>query len=208
MTAADHPQVQALAALYRRPLDRPKEEGHAGQGVTFRGSQTNGQELRSEYNGFHATRASADPLLHRLDGVQKAGNGWRARCPACGGKSRKVSITESGDRVLIHAFCGCPAIDVLAAIGLTWADLHPPRSWPPSREESRRARRAIQQTGWAAALAVLSLESKIVALAAHDIHYLGGLQSSGDLARLSLAVERIGAASAALIDAEASHDRT
>lgn len=39
-------QVQALAALYRRPPDRPKEEGHAGQGVTFGEAQTNEQELR------------------------------------------------------------------------------------------------------------------------------------------------------------------
>lgn len=196
-------QVQALAALYRRPPDRPNEEGHAGQGVTFGEAQTNGQELRGKYNGFHVTTASADPLLHRLDGVQKAGTGWRARCPACEGRSRKLSIAEADGRVLIHCFAGCAAADVLAAVGLGWKDIMPPRSWPPSREEQRRARRAIQQTGWAAALAVLSLESKIVALAARDIHHVGGLQSSRDLERLNLAVERIAAASATLIDAEA-----
>lgn len=201
MIAADHPQVQALAALYRRPPDRPNEEGHAGQGVTFRKAQTNGQGLRDKPTTFHTTRASADPLLHRLDGVQKAGNGWRARCPACEGRSRKLAITESDGRVLVHCFGGCAAADVLAAVGLGWKDIMPPRSWPLSREESRRARRAIQQTGWSAALAMLALESKIVALAANDIHHLGGLQSSRDLDRLNLAVERIGAASATLTDA-------
>lgn len=149
----------------------------------------------------HATHASADVLLHRLDGVQRAGTGWRARCPACGGKSRKVSITESGDRVLIHAFCGCPAIDVLAAIGLTWADLHPPRTWPMSREEQRHARRAIKESGWSAALAVLALEARIALLAATDVHTLGGLQSGADLDRLAQAVERIGSASTVLCDA-------
>lgn len=195
---AAHPQVQALAALYKPP-ERQSPPVRAGQskGAAF----GDGLQPDSTTRRYHVDHASADVLLHRLDGVAKSGNGWRARCPACGGKSRKVSITESGDRVLIHAFCGCPAIDVLTAIGLTWADLHPPRSWPPSREESRRARRAIQQSGWAAAVAVLSLESKIVALAANDIHHLGGLQSSCDLDRLNLAVERIGAASATLIDA-------
>jgi len=106
--------------------------------------------------------------------------------------------------VLVHCFAGCAAADVLTAVGLGWKDIMPPRSWPLSREEQRRARRAIQQSGWSAALAVLSLESKIVALAARDIHQLGGLQSSRDLDRLNLAVERIGAASATLIDAEAS----
>lgn len=193
-------QADAMRNLYRPP-EPENGEGHAGQGVTFRKAQTNGQGLRDKPTTFHTPHASADPLLHRLDGVAKSGNGWRARCPACGGKSRKVSITESGDRVLIHAFCGCPAIDVLAAIGLTWADLHPPRSWPMSREEQRRARRAIQQAGWAAALATLSLESKIVLLAAHDVHHLGGLQSGADLDRLAQAVERIGSAATVLIDA-------
>ncbi len=198
--AAAHPQVRALY----RPPNPGNEEGHAGQGVTFRKAQTNGRGLPDKSTSYHVERASADPLLSRLDGLQRAGNGWRARCPACGGKSRKVSIAESGDRVLIHAFCGCPTIEVLGSVGLTWADLHPPRTWPLSREEQRRARRAIQQSGWAAALAVLSIESKIVAIAANDIHHLGGLQSSRDLDRLNLAVERIGAASATLIDAEAS----
>ena len=157
MTAADHPQVKALAALYRRPPDRPKEEGHAGRGVTFGGAQTIGQELRDKSTSFHATHASAEPLLHRLDGVAKSGTGWRARCPACEGRSRKLAITESDGRVLLHCFAGCAAADVLAAVGLRWADIMPPRSWPPSRDEQRRASRAIREAGWSAALAMLSL---------------------------------------------------
>ncbi len=36
MAAANH----RAQALYRRPPDRPNEEGHAGQGVTFRKAQT------------------------------------------------------------------------------------------------------------------------------------------------------------------------
>lgn len=194
-------QADAMRNLYRPP-DRPNDEAPPGERRGFKGSQTNGQELRNKYNAFHATHASADVLLHRLDGVQRAGTGWRARCPACDGRSRKLAITESDGRVLIHCFGGCAAADVLAAVGLRWADIMPPRTWPLSREEQRRARRAIQQTGWSAALAVLSLESKIVALAARDIHHVGGLQSSADLDRLNLAVERIATASATLIDAE------
>lgn len=198
--AALSTSAQTLRNLYRPP-DPEHEDAPpvARRGVGE--AQTNEQELRKKYNGFHATHASADPLLHRLDGVQKSGTGWRARCPSCEGRSRKLSIAESDGRVLIHCFGGCAAADVLAAVGLRWADIMPPRAWPLSREEQRRARRAIQQTGWSAALAVLSLESKIVALAANDIHRLGGLQSSRDLDRLNLAVERIGAASATLIDA-------
>lgn len=44
--AADHrAQVQALRQLYR-----PKEEGHAGQGVTFGEAQTSGHQLRIDDN--------------------------------------------------------------------------------------------------------------------------------------------------------------
>lgn len=195
---AAHPQVQALAALYKPP-ERQSPPVRAGQskGAAF------GDGLQPDSTTrYHVEHASADPLLHRLEGVQKSGNGWRARCPACEGRSRKLSIAESDGRVLIHCFGGCTAADVLAAVGLRWADIMPPRSWPLSREEQRTARRAIQQTGWSAALAVLSLESKIVALAAREIHHVGGLQSSRDLERLNLAVERIATASATLIDAE------
>lgn len=191
-------QVQALAALYRRPPDRPNEEGHAGQGVTFRKAQTNGQELRGKYNGFHVTHASADPLLHRLEGVQKSGTGWRARCPACGGRSRKLSIVEASDRVLVHCFdCGDTEA-VLAAVGLSWADLHPPRSWPPSRDERKAWSRAQREAGWSAALHTLALESKVVAIAARDICTVGWLGSDDDMNRLAQAVERISGAAGVL----------
>ena len=55
MTAA-HPQVQALAALYRPP-EPENEEGHAGQGVTFK-AQTNGRGLPDK-----------DTSLRRLRGL-------------------------------------------------------------------------------------------------------------------------------------------
>jgi len=200
MSAADHPQVQAMAALYRPP---GPTNGSAPTVGAVRGAKGAGLDgLHKHDTTFHVGHASAEPLLSRLEGVQKSGNGWRARCPACEGRSRKLSIAESGDRVLVHCFAGCLAADVLAAVGLRWKDIMPPRSWPQSAEERRRASRAMRETGWAAALAVLSLESKVVAIAANDIHHLGGLQSSRDLERLNLAVERIGTASATLIGAE------
>lgn len=145
--------------------------------------------------------ANARILLDRLDGVQVQGKGWRSRCPACGGQSRKLSIAESGNRVLVHCFGGCEAVNVLSAVGLAWADIMPPRHWPQSPEERRHARRAIRESGWAAALSVLALESKVALIAARDIHHLGGLQSSADLERLALAVERIDNAAAVLVEA-------
>jgi len=135
--------------------------------------------------------ANARILLDRLDGVQVQGKGWRSRCPACGGTSRKVSIAESGGKVLVHCFGGCKAIEVLEAVGLTWADLFPPRHWPDSPEERRQQRRAIRESGWAAALEVLSLESAIVQLAAAKLLRDEPLDWN-DYCRLVKAEERIG----------------
>lgn len=155
---------------------------------------------RTEQNNFHTNSASADVLLQRLDGVMKSGNGWRARCPACGGTSRKLSIAESDGRVLIHCFACNDAEAVLAALGLSWADLHPPRNWPQSAEEQRRARRAIKECSWSSALSVLSLESKIVLIASRELAEWPVL-SGEDNERLALAVKRIGDAASVLIEA-------
>lgn len=166
-------------------------------------AQTIGRGLHGEYTSsrFHAQVATAQPLLAKLDGVQQSGTGWRARCPACGGSSRKLSIAESGDRVLVHCF-GCGDADaVLGAVGLGWKDLHPPRGWPQSADEQRQARRAIRQTGWESALSVLALEAKIVLFAARELHFTGGLEVE-DGKRLAQAVKRIGDAASVLTEAE------
>jgi len=138
--------------------------------------------------------------LDRLDGVQKSGKGWRARCPACGGRSRKVSIAESGGKVLVHCFAGCKAEDVIGAVGLTWADLFPPRHWPDSPEERRQQRRAIRESGWAAALEVLALEATIVRMASAQVARWQPLSEEDD-ARLALACERIQDAANVLTEA-------
>lgn len=148
---------------------------------------------------FHLQTATAEPLLQRLDGVQRQGNGWRARCPACEGRSRKLSIAESDGRVLVHCFGGCAAIDVLDAVGMTWADIMPPRNWPESPQERRRARQAIREAGWAAALTVLSLEAWVVLLAARELYCTGGIAVE-DGKRLRQAVDRISSAAAALTE--------
>ena len=68
-----------------------------------------------------------DPLsivLGRLDGVQRSGENYRSRCPACGGASKALSVRASADgRVLLHCFKGCSAGDIVTALGLTLGDL-------------------------------------------------------------------------------------
>lgn len=149
---------------------------------------------------FHVDHATAEPLLQRLEGVQKSGNGWRALCPACGGRSRKLAVAEREGRVLLHCFGGCPALVVLEAVGLGWADIMPPRHWPESPEERRQARRAIREAGWASALAVLALEAKVALIAARELSRWRVLSPDDD-ARLAEAVERIDHAAAVLVEA-------
>lgn len=148
---------------------------------------------------FHVQNATAEPLLQRLDGVQKSGNGWRAKCPACGGTSRKVTIAERDGKVLLHCFGGCKAVAVLEAVGLAWADIMPPRHWPESPEERRQARRAIREAGWASALSVLALESAIVQIAAGKVLRDEPLDWN-DYCRLVKAEERIAEARNALVE--------
>jgi|JI10StandDraft_1071094.scaffolds.fasta_scaffold47078_6 hypothetical protein len=138
----------------------------------------------------HADQASPEVLLSRLEGIQKAGNGWRALCPACGGQSRKVSIAEADGRVLLHAFCGCPAETILAKVGLGWADLMPPQHWPKTREDRESARRAMREVGLVSAVEVLALEACVIEAAGRQFEQAQCLTVEDD-ARLSLAVQRV-----------------
>lgn len=67
-------------------------------------------------------------VLSRLDGVQKLPSGFTARCPAHPDRSPSLSIREAEDgRVLLRCWAGCQTAAVVAAMGLTFADLFPPR---------------------------------------------------------------------------------
>lgn len=139
----------------------------------------------------HAESAALQAVLSRLEGVRRAGRGWRARCPACGGRATKVSVgCTDGGAVLLHAFCGCSPASVLAAIGLTLADLFPANRNPASAAERPEQRRRWRECQWGAALDVLALEATIVAIAARQFVRGQGL-SDTDTERLVQAVSRI-----------------
>lgn len=144
--------------------------------------------------------ANARILLDRLDGVQVQGKGWRSRCPACGGTSRKLSVAESDGRVLLHCFGGCAPVAVLEAVGLTWANLFPPRHWPDSPEQRRQQRRAIREAGWAAALATVATEATVAKLAAAQMLRDEPLDWN-DYCRLVKASELLDSAASVLLEA-------
>ena len=67
---------------------------------------------------------TAPELLLRLDAVRSRGIGkWSARCPAHQDKNPSLSIGEESDRILLHCFALCEKRDIVAALGLTMADL-------------------------------------------------------------------------------------
>jgi len=67
---------------------------------------------------------NAAELLSLLSGVRSCGEGrWVARCPAHADRSPSLSLRRTHDRTLMHCWAGCKTSDVLAAIGLTLADL-------------------------------------------------------------------------------------
>lgn len=151
-------------------------------------TQSTGRGLQADCS------APLDLLLSRLEGVQIAGKGYRAMCPSCGGKSRKVSIAEADNgSVLLHAFCGCTPAEVLAGAGLALADLFPVRLTPQTPEERRAARRAMQEASWRAALVVVDTEIAVVQAAARMVARWQCLSQEDD-ARLQLAAERVASA--------------
>lgn len=72
-----------------------------------------------------------DLLIARLEGVKRSGKGYVARCPAHEDRTPSLSLREGDDgRVLLHCHGGCTTAAVVAALGLSMADLFPPSDRP------------------------------------------------------------------------------
>lgn len=135
-----------------------------------------------------------DTLLSRLEAAKQHGRGYRARCPACGGTSAKLSITEADSgAVLLHCFGGCVPAEVLGSVGLSLGDLFPERLRPETPAERRETQDRARVTGWQAALEMLCKEAAVVYLAQRQLANWSVLSVEDD-ARLKLAEERIASA--------------
>lgn len=157
----------------------------AGTGLRDRTHNTSGSHSTATIN-------PAQQLIDRLEGVIKTGKGWRAQCPAHGGKSTSLAITE-GDNgtLLLHCFAGCQVHDVLAAVGLQVGDLfvrRDLRSMSPA--ERSQLRQAAILPRWHAALDVLVTEASVVLIGACQLGEGQPLDDT-DLTRLRVAALRI-----------------
>src|SRR5262245_44728418 len=79
-----------------------------------------------------APMKAIDRLLNRLAQVRQIGNDrWIARCPAHDDRKPSFSLKQTKDRVLLKCWAGCATHAVVAAVGLTLADLYDDRSGKP-----------------------------------------------------------------------------
>lgn len=131
-----------------------------------------------------------DRLMARLARVQQRGaDRWSARCPSHDDRGPSLSIRGLSDgRVLVHCFAGCPPADVLAAVGLTLADLFPDRL-----DHHRPAERKPWRDASLEALQALTDEVNVTFVTACLI--AGGIElTAAELDRMTLAAERCNAA--------------
>ena len=111
-----------------------------------------------------------DALLHRLERVQRSGQGWRADCPKGHKTHGTLSLAQGDDgRLLLHCFAGCSAADVLGTLGLSLADIQPARLRDDSPEGRRTARERFRLASVAAAVGVLEREAELLLIAMGDI---------------------------------------
>lgn len=129
---------------------------------------------------------SAEILLSRLDKVRQTGKGkWMALCPAHDDKSPSLSIREKDDGcVLLHCFAGCPAHDVVAAVGLSLSDLFPEKIQGHSINREKNPFPALD------VLRAISFELMIVSIAASSL-LAGEPLNAVDRERFELALNRI-----------------
>src|SRR5215213_7047781 len=87
--------------------------------------------LTVEYPHQVESTRGPDPvalILSRLENVRKNGGGWTARCPGHDDRHNSLSIGAGEDgRALLKCHAGCETPRIVAAMGLTMADLFPLR---------------------------------------------------------------------------------
>src|SRR2546426_11183567 len=81
-------------------------------------------------------QALAADIAQRCEQACHTADGWQACCPAHEDTTPSLSITPAQDKVLLHCHAGCENKAIVAALGLTLADLFlSPR--PKNRSKNR-----------------------------------------------------------------------
>lgn len=95
--------------------------------------------------------AAADRVISALTGrgsaVRETNGQIMAQCPAHNDHNPSLSIRAVEGQVLVYCFAGCQTGDVLAALGMTEADLYDERSATYRYEDGRTVRRRYDKDG-------------------------------------------------------------
>jgi hypothetical protein len=120
---------------------------------------------------------TAEVFLLRLEAVRKVWRGWQARCPAHHpDRHPSLSICEGDKGLLVRCWAGCELSAIVAALGLTVADLFYDSGLSP--EERRRVKRVpkLKRYDWRKAAAEyqdyalgLRLRAELVLAAAKEL---------------------------------------
>ena len=79
-----------------------------------------------------------DAFLQRLTGVKQSSTSWMARCPVHDDQTASLSVSQAEDgKILLKCHAGCSTERVVAALGLTMADLFSNSNPPSSRKQKR-----------------------------------------------------------------------
>ena len=111
------------------------------------------------------TTSPITAMLGRLEKVTDRGDGqYSALCPAHEDKSPSLSIRETDDRLLLRCHAGCYATEIVAAAGLSLADLFN----TPLTKHYVKPLPKQQRWNWRALLQTVAHESLVVAIAAGE----------------------------------------
>jgi hypothetical protein len=84
---------------------------------------------------------ATERVVQQLNARRVRENLYRAKCPVHGGKSdSSLSIKNAGDRVLLHCHNQCDYREILAALGMTAAELFDSVKTKPDPAAERLAR--------------------------------------------------------------------
>jgi hypothetical protein len=134
--------------------------------------------------------ANVNALLDKLDGVKQTGQDkWLAKCPAHNDRNASFGIKRTTEgAILINCFAGCDNESILASVGLTFADLFPPRDsrdFDPTIPKTKPPKFSASEM-----VRLCVFESSLVGLAMASI-LQGGTLEQTDLTRVQKALDTL-----------------
>jgi hypothetical protein len=122
--------------------------------------------------------ANIDLVLSRFEGVKQTSPGrYQAKCSVHQDRTASLGfkLTDQ-DTIIMHCFAGCDSSAVLAAVGLTFSDLYPPK--PAKDYDPTKPRPKAPRFSKSELFDLLVIESLILALSFDAIRNHGNVSAA------------------------------